>query len=103
MYRLDANRRSFQKEVCTTLSNPIKVLDYLELKEALIGIGLIFYFGIIFTQPLLLTCLLGLLWGVWPNIRSKYERGVIVQKLYRWLGVSMKGILKPSSSGRYQV
>ena len=99
MDRLNSTRKEHSEEVCTTLANPIKIMDYLELKEALVGIGLIFYFGIIFTSPLLLTIQLILLWGFWPRIRSKYERGIVVQKLYRWTGVSAPGVFSPSASG----
>lgn len=102
MYRLDMNRKKYGSEVCKTLSNPIMILDYLELKEALVGIGLIFYFGIIFTSPLLLTLLLGFLWGVWPSIRSRFERGIIVQKLFRFFGLKINGLLKPPSRQRFR-
>lgn len=103
MYRLNRNRKSHGEPVCTTLSNPIMILEYLELREALVGIGLIFYFGIIFTNPLILTILIIGLWGVWPTVRSKFERGIIMQKLYRFLGLSIKGLLRPPVSGRFAV
>jgi len=101
MYKLEEIRRSSSESVCKTISNPIRIMDYLELKEALLGIGLIFYFGIIFTSPLLLTILLFLLWGVWPPIRSQFERGIIVQKLYRHLGLKFPGMIRVPKDGRF--
>ena len=101
MYRLEENRYNHSENICQTIAKPIMVFDYLEFREALLGIGLIFYFGIIFTNPFLLTtCLIGL-WGFWPAVRSRYERGVVVQKLYKIFGLNSSGIVRPPKSGRF--
>ena len=103
MDSLENSRKQNTQSVCTTLANPIKIMDYLELREAILGIALIFYFGIIFTNPLLLTLLLIFLWGVWPQIRSEYQRGIVMQKLYRWFGLSAQKMLRPPKNGRFCV
>ena len=93
MHDLLKIRRKTGEVVCKTIASPIMVLDYLELKEAIAGLGLIFLFGIIYPAPLLLTLLIIGVWGVWPQVRSKFEKGLVIHFLYRQLGFKIPGII----------
>lgn len=86
-------KREHSKATNKVLSEPIMIFDFLELKEALFGVFLFFYFGIVDTKPLLLLGLLFVLVFVWPPFREKVPRGYLNHKISRFTPIKIRNFV----------
>lgn len=93
MYDYKKLKREFSRSTSKVLSEPIMVFEFLELKEALLGAFLFFYFGIVETRPLLLLVLLSFLIFVWPSFREKVPRGYFLHKVSRYTPIKIPNFI----------
>ncbi len=96
-------KREHAKVTNRVLSEPIMVFDFLELKEALLGVFLFFYFGIVDTKPFLLLTLLFLLVFIWPPFREKIPRGYLLHKISRYSPVKIPNFIGVNGSSKLRV
>lgn len=96
-------KREHARVTNKVLSEPIMVFDFLEIKEAMLGVMLFFYFGIVNTEPLLLlTCLFALVF-IWPPIREKIPRGFFLHKISRYTPLKIPNFIGVNGLSKLRV
>lgn len=93
MYDYKKIKREYGRQTNKVLSEPTMVFDFLELREALLGMFCFLYFGIIDTRPMLLLVIISLLVTVWPPFREKIPKGFFLHKISRYTPVKIPNFL----------
>lgn len=87
-------RKNHAKKVCQTIDGPILVFDYFQLGEVLVALIAVMTFGIVFNSWLLMLLSLVLILGVGPVLRRRNQKGFFLHWPYRYLGMSLPGIVQ---------
>lgn len=98
MHDYAALRRERGTMVSQTIDTPILIFDYFELGDAFAALAVILVFGVIFYSWGTMCALLFVVLGILPPVRRKNEKGILLHWPYRWLGVSLPGLV--NSRGR---
>ena len=83
------------------MDEPIMIMDFWELQDAFIAIAVILVFGILFYSWGLMFLLLLLTLWAGPAIRKKYNKGVFLHAPYRYLKMSLPGLMNPKGRTRF--
>lgn len=101
MHSYESMRLKHAKRVCQTVDSPIMVFDYFELKEMMIAIFVMLLFGIIINSWKLMFLSLFVTLGVLPVVRRRNNKGILLHCPYRYLGMSLPGLVNPGNHKRY--
>ena len=101
MYRYDSLKENAGRRVYQTIDEPIRVFDYFELSDVFIALGIVLVFGVLFYEWALMTMLLGLFLGAGPAIKRRNKRGIFLHWPYRYLGMSLPGLVNPVRRQKY--
>jgi len=101
VYRYDSLRERFGTKVVQTIDEPIKVFDYFELSDVFISLMIILIFGVIFYEWLMMAVLLSGFLGLRPVIKRRNNRGIFRHWPYRYLRMSLPGLVNPIRRQRY--
>lgn len=88
-------RRTRGYLVNQTLDAPILVLDFWELSEIFVALGMILVFGVLFYEWILLCVLLIVTLVGLPYVRRNFNRGMEFHYPYRKFGMSLPGLVNP--------
>ena len=88
-------KRRLGRPVNQTLDSPVMVLEFWELSEVFVALGLILIFGAIFYQWLLLCVLLVLALAGLPYVRRNFNRGMVFHWPYSRFGTRLPGLVNP--------
>lgn len=88
-------KRRLGRAVNQTLDSPVMVLEFWELSEVFVALGLILILGAVFYQWLLLCVLLVLALAGLPYIRRNFNRGMIFHWPYSRAGIRLPGLANP--------
>lgn len=91
----------FGRNVSRTIDAPIMVLDHFVLGDAFAALGVILVFGVILFAWKTMMFLLVLVLGVGPVIRKRHPAGIFLHWPYRFLGISLPGLINPQGKRRY--
>ncbi len=101
MHSYASMRSKHGNPVSQTIDSPITIFDYWELGDAFAAIAVILVFGILFYEWVLMIVTLLFVLGIGPAIRKKNEKGIFLHWPYRYLGISLPGLLNPRGSKTY--
>ena len=101
MHSYDQIRKKFGTRVSQTIDSPIMIFDYWELGDAFAALLVVLIFGVVFYEWAAMLLLLALVLVVGPMIRRRNEKGVFLHWPYRYLGISLPGLLNPRGSKTY--
>lgn len=91
-------KRRLGRAVSQTLDSPVMVLEFWELSEVFVALGLILVLGAIFYQWALLCVLLVVALVGLPYVRRNYNRGMVFHWPYRRFGMQLPGLPNPGGS-----
>ncbi len=94
-------RKSHGVKVSQTIDSPITIFDFWELSDGFAALVIILVFGVIFYSWGTMCALLLLVLGAGPLIRQRNEKGIFLHWPYRWLGVSLPGLINPKGRRIY--
>ena len=101
MYNYDSMREKYGNKVSQTIDSPIMVFNYFELTEVFASLMVILIFGVIFySWGTMLLCLIFTL-GFGPVIRRRNKKGIFFHWPYRYLRMSLPGIINPKGPRKY--
>jgi hypothetical protein len=87
--------------VSQTIDSPITIFDFWQLSEAFAALLVMLVFGVVFYSWGIMALLLALVLIVGPLIRQKNERGIFLHWPYRYLRVSLPGIINPNRRHKF--
>ena len=83
------------------MDSPITIFDYWELSDAMVAIGIVLVFGVLFYEWALMMLLLALVLGFLPAVRRRNEKGIFLHWPYRHLHMSLPGLINPQGEKTY--
>ena len=89
------------KRVAQTIDSPIMVMDYFELNDVFLALGIILLFGIVFYAWFTMVFLLALTLGLVPIVRRRNEKGIFLHFPYRYLSMSLPGLINPQGRRKF--
>lgn len=101
MHNYDSMKQKYAKKVSQTIDSPIMIFDYFELGEIMTALLCLMLFGIVFYSWKMMFLSFGLVLGVGPIIRRKNKKGIFFHWPYRYLRMSLPGLLNPKGSKRF--
>ena len=103
MFDYNKIKREHSRMTNKVLSEPTMVFDFLEIKEAILGMCCFIYFGIIETRPILLLSILSFLVFIYPSIRENLPRGFVVHKINRYTPIKIPNCFGINGKGKIKV
>ncbi len=101
MHDYAALKNSHGSHVSQTIDTPILIFDYFELGDGFAALAVILVFGVIFYSWAPMCLLLCLVLGILPVVRRRNEKGILLHWPYRWLNVSLPGLINPRGRRTY--
>jgi hypothetical protein len=93
--------RKLGSRVSKTINDPIMIADIWELGDAFAALLIILIFGIIFYSWGIMTILLFFVVVVSPIIKKNNNRGIFLHWPYRFLKMSLPGIVNPQGTRKF--
>lgn len=90
-------KRRLGRPVNQTLDAPVMVLEFWQLSEVFVALGLILVFGALFYQWALLCVLLAVALGGLPYVRRNFNRGMVFHWPYSRAGMQLPGLANPGA------
>ena len=101
MYDYSVIRKNHGRAVSQTIDSPILILDFWELSEAFLAIGVILIFGVIAYDWWTMSALLIVCMGVMPWMRRTHPRGIFLHWPYRHLGMGLPGLINSRGKRKF--
>lgn len=101
MYSYESMREKYGRKVSQTIDSPIMVFNYFEISETFAALFVVLIFGVIFYSWGIMLFFLALTLGFGPVIRRRNKKGVFLHWPYRYINMSLPGIINPKGSRKY--
>lgn len=84
-----------------TIDAPVMLLDYFELSDFFISLLIVMIFGVVLYSWKLMLILLTFSLGIGPYIKRRNNRGVYWHWPYKYLHISLPGLVNPGGERRF--
>ena len=101
MYSYEGMRERHGRKVPKTVDSPIMVMDFWELSDVFLALGVVLFFGVILNEWLLMMISLGFSSLAVPIIKKKNPKGILFHLPYRYLGMDLPGFINPGEGKKY--
>ncbi|MBC85748.1 MAG: hypothetical protein CL677_01105 [Bdellovibrionaceae bacterium] len=83
------------------VASPIRIMNFWDLTDAFLGLLTVLVFGIIFYSFWIMVALLIAFLIIGPLIKTRNNRGIYLHWPYRYLGMSLPGLVNPGNRKRF--
>ena len=101
MYSYEKMREDYGQRVSQTVDSPIMVMDYFELSDVFLAVGIVMFFGVILYSWFLMFFLLAISLGVLPIIKKRNPKGILLHWPYKKFTMSLPGMLNPGGRRKF--
>lgn len=101
MHDYESMKEKYSTKISQTIDSPIMVFDYFELSEVFAALFVVLIFGVVFYSWGIMLLFLFLVLGLGPFIRRRNKKGVYFHKPYRYLKMSLPGLVNPKGRKKY--
>ncbi|NRA63404.1 MAG: hypothetical protein HRU19_02905 [Pseudobacteriovorax sp.] len=101
MYSYEGMREKHGRRVPQTVDAPVMVMDFWELSDVFLALGVILFLGVILNEWLLMFLSLGFCSIGVPMIKKRNPKGILFHLPYRYLGMNLPGFINPGEDKKY--
>jgi len=101
MFDYSELRQTHGKKVNQTIDSPITIFDFWQLSDGVLALVVILVFGVILFSWMPMVLLLVAILGLMPFLRSVYPKGIFLHWPYRYLNITLPGLLNPKGERTY--